>query len=99
MARITKEIMVNGLVEINKMTKADAKRIIDNAIQVIISEIEESSVGDIIQFSPLGSFKLMKSKEREGRNPKTGEAINIKSKVILKFIPSATIKRNIQEEK
>lgn len=99
MSRITKEAIVNFIMEkydIN--TKKGAQDKLKDSIELITSCIEESLINDTIQLSPLGSFKIRKSKEREGRDPSNHKPIKIKSKVNIKFVPSATVKRSLQNK-
>ena len=40
-----------------------------------------------------GTFTIAKRKARKGRNPQTGEAIRIRASKVLRFRPSATLRR------
>ena len=48
-----------------------------------------------LNISNFGSFSYKKTPKRIGRNPKTLEEFNIKSRVKLSFKPSDEIKKNI----
>ena len=40
-----------------------------------------------------GTFTITRRKARKGRNPQTGEQIRIKASKVLRFRPSAALKR------
>lgn len=42
-----------------------------------------------------GKFRLTKSKARTGRNPRTGESIQIPAKTQLKFKPAMSLKKKL----
>ncbi len=61
----------------------------EKAFTSLISGVKSSlKKGDRVTFSGFGSFELKNRKARKGRNPKTGETINIPQKKRVKFIPS-----------
>ena len=45
----------------------------------------------------VGSFKLIKKRERLGRNPKTGKEFLITSRKSIKFVTSTKITKKINE--
>ena len=95
-----KEIKTNNLTkekiayQINQKTglpNSLAKRIIDDLLNTI-NELIRDEKG---KFSNFGTFKLLKKKERLGRNPKTNENFVIKARNSISFIPSNFIKKKI----
>lgn len=64
------------------MTKAQAERMVDTIFNCIISE---TSRGDTVSIAGFGIFEAKKRAARMGRNPKTGESIQIKASVSPKF--------------
>lgn len=63
-------------------------------IEAFFNVVEEKVLedGNQIQVRSFGTFKQKKSVERVGRNPKTGEEINIPAQISLSFAPSSTMK-------
>ena len=55
--------------------------------------MEAMSRGDSVQLIGFGKFKVRLRKARKGRNPKTGEAIDIPAKTVPVFRPGAKMKR------
>ena len=73
--------------EVNKVTcaKIEARDAVNKMIDTIIKALKR---GEKVSIMGLGSFNVRTRKARIGRNPKTGEVINIPARRILKFIPS-----------
>jgi DNA-binding protein HU-beta len=68
----------------NFESKAEAERKLD----VLLKTIEESLVnGDEINFVGWGKFEIQEKPARKGRNPQTGEEIEIPAKKVVKFKP------------
>jgi len=44
-----------------------------------------------------GTFKGSNRKARTGRNPKTGEAITIKARIVPKSVPGKTLKVAVED--
>jgi len=70
-------------------TKADAER----AVESIISGITESlQKGEEVSIAGLGIFRADMRAARTGRNPRTGETIQVKAMRVPKFRASKTLK-------
>ena len=59
-----------------EMSKADAARAVDAMIETISKALKK---GDTVTLVGFGTFSVRKRAARQGRNPKTGEAIKIKA--------------------
>ena len=64
-----------------------SKKIIDDLIEILISRI----VNKGLNLKNLGSFNLLKKKERLGRNPKTKKEFIIKKRKSISFVASKKI--------
>lgn len=64
------------------MTKADATRAIDEAIKAITKALKK---GDQVSLVGFGTFSVKKRAARTGRNPRTGETIQIKASKVPGF--------------
>ena len=51
--------------------------------------------GEDIRITGFGTFKLRQRKARQGRNPRTGEAVRIKASKGIAFTPGATLKADL----
>ncbi|MBT3368817.1 MAG: HU family DNA-binding protein, partial [Nitrospina sp.] len=52
--------------------------------------------GDSVSLIGFGSFKVVDRAAREGRNPSTGEKIQIPASKAVKFTPSKVLKERVQ---
>jgi len=90
------------------MTKADLVEIIFekvglskkeayDIIEIIFDTIKESFIeGESVKVSGFGTFNVRKKNSRRGRNPKTGEEIEITPRRVLTFRPSNQLKKVIE---
>ena len=69
-------------------------KIIDDFFESIISKIIKSNK---IKISSFGTFSILNKKERIGRNPKTGIEKKILSRKVVKFKPSLSLKKKINQ--
>lgn len=73
----------------NELTKADARKILDGVFAAIV---EAAGKGEEISLNGFGKFKVKDSPAREGRNPSTGETIQIAASKKLTFAPAKAVK-------
>jgi len=71
------------------LTKADARKLVDGVFAAIADAAAKS---DEISISGFGKFKVKESAAREGRNPATGETIQIAASKKLGFTPAKAVK-------
>lgn len=91
------------------MTKADLIRIVFEKIglpkvesQIIIEKILETikhtlSEGESVKISGFGTFHVRKKRQRRGRNPKTGEDLQITERKVVIFRPSNIVKKLVEK--
>ena len=72
--------------------RQDVKRIIDGFLICIQQALKD---GEDVKIKDIGTFKVVTTKPRKGRNPRTGEAVEIPAKKTLKFRPSPNFIKNI----
>lgn len=70
-------------------TKADAERAVEAIIVCITTYLQK---GDDVSVAGLGIFEAKTRAGRTGRNPRTGETIQIKAMKVPKFRASKTLK-------
>ncbi|HEY4522406.1 MAG TPA: HU family DNA-binding protein [Candidatus Paceibacterota bacterium] len=70
-------------------TKADAERAVEAIIDMITDTLKN---GQEVSIAGLGIFEAKMRAGRTGRNPRTGETIQIKSMRVPKFRASKTLK-------
>lgn len=74
--------------KVNETVKASSSTI-KSVLQTAFDEIGNAlQAGDQVRLQGFGTFKSHNQKAREGRNPATGEAIDIPAKIVAKFKPA-----------
>lgn len=70
----------------------------DSALKAVIDGITSTLVnGDTFQLVGFGTFVVRKRPARIGRNPRTGEALQIKASTVAGFKPGKTLKEALQK--
>lgn len=72
--------------------KVDAERAVDAVFDTIVKTM---SRGEEVAVAGFGTFKVVKRAAREGRNPKTGEKIQIAASTKPKFRAAKTLKEAV----
>lgn len=83
----TRMDVARAVAEKQKISIQDANSIIGTTIDVISALAKKEEV----QLQGLGTFKLHTRKARQGRNPRTGETIDIPERTIVRFKPSKSL--------
>jgi DNA-binding protein HU-beta len=80
-------------------SKVDLHRAIaERAVNTMFDEMTAAlSQGDKVNISGFGTFSVSTRKARTGRNPKTGESIEIAASRAAKFKPGKTLKDEINK--
>ncbi|MEK7507935.1 MAG: HU family DNA-binding protein [Patescibacteria group bacterium] len=80
---MTKDGLVEAVMkEASIETKAAAQRIVESVLDVITKTL---SRGEDVAITGFGTFMVVKRAARQGRNPKTGETIQIGASTKPKF--------------
>ena len=87
---MTKQELVDIIATKTQTTEKTATALLNAVTSAVM---EAMSRGDNVQLIGFGKFEVRLRKARKGRNPKTGEAIDIPAKTVPVFRPGATIKR------
>ncbi len=86
---MNKSELVDALAESNDMTKADSTAAIDQLVSIITNAMQS---GDTVAIAGFGTFSVGERSARTGRNPQTGEAINIPAAKTPKFKAGKALK-------
>lgn len=73
-------------------TKKEAQVAVDSVFSAITEALKE---GEDVTLVGFGSFKVIEKAARKGRNPQTGEEIQIKAKKAPKFVPGKMLKEAV----
>lgn len=90
---MNKEDLVKLVSEKTGITKKAAEQAQKAVIEGISSTLEK---GDSISLVGFGSFKVVERAAREGRNPSTGEKMQILASKAVKFTPGKSLKERVQ---
>ncbi len=89
MATINKTELARAVAEDTGLTSGQAKE----AIEATLEQIENALMsGDEVSLSGFGKFAISHRSARQGRNPQTGEIMEIQATRVPRFQPSAPLK-------
>lgn len=89
---LTKKELAQNLSDQTELSLADAKKFVDLFFDTIKEQLNS---GKTVKLSGFGTFDVVQTKERVGRNPKTMEEFPIPSKRKVKFTVSPKVKKSI----
>jgi len=89
---MNKSELVDVMAEGADLSKAAAGRALEAAMDAIKKALKK---GDMVTLVGFGSFYVGKRAARTGRNPRTGEAVEIKAAKIPKFWAGKTLKDGV----
>ena len=73
-------------------SKASARRAL-NAVGAVIFDLLSDGKG--VHWGGVGSFKVRQRKPRKGRNPRTGEELQIPARKVVTFSPAKALKERL----
>ncbi|MGM0566696.1 MAG: HU family DNA-binding protein [Bacteroidota bacterium] len=85
---MNKAELIEAIASKADLTKADAKKALDAFIDTTSHSLKK---GDRVALVGFGSFSVAKRAARTGRNPKTGQEMQIPAKKVVKFKPGAEL--------
>ena len=86
---MNKTELIDALAEQTDTSKAAAARSLDALIDIITAIVAR---GEDVALTGFGSFKAARREARTGKNPKTGEPLNIPATTVPKFSAGAVFK-------
>ena len=86
---LTKAEMAERLFDEVGLNKREAKEFVDAYFDVLREALEQ---GRQVKLSGFGNFDLRRKNQRPGRNPKTGEKLEIAAAKVPAFKPGAALK-------
>jgi DNA-binding protein HU-beta len=86
---MNKTELINKVAELSELTKKDATKAVDAVFQSISDALQE---GDKVQVIGFGNFEVRERAARKGRNPQTGEEIEISASKVPAFKPGKALK-------
>ena len=89
---MNKTQLIQKIAENGNMTKKDAEAALNAVVAAITDAV---AAGDKVQVSGFGSFDVKARDARTGRNPKTGEAVEIAASKRVVFTAAQALKDKI----
>ncbi|MGV6859459.1 MAG: HU family DNA-binding protein [bacterium] len=86
---MNKSEFVEKVAEATGFTKADAAKAVDAVVESVTDALKE---GESISLVGFGTFAVKRREARTGRNPRTGEAIQIAASNIPSFKAGKSLK-------
>ena len=91
---MTKTDLIEGLSNKLGMNKGDAEKAVNIMLDDIINALK---AGERVNISGFGTFAVSMREARTGRNPKTGESIEISASRSAKFKPGKQLKDSLND--
>ena len=92
---MTKAVLVEEVARVADLTKKHSEIIVDTVFRSIIEALHR---GEKIELRGFGSFRLRRREPRKGRNPKTGDKVDVPSKRVPYFKPGKELKELINSK-
>jgi DNA-binding protein HU-beta len=86
---MNKTELVNAVAESSELSKKDATKAVDAVFDSILNALKD---GDKVQLIGFGNFEVRERAARKGRNPQTGEEIEISASKVPAFKPGKALK-------
>jgi len=90
---MNKSELVSKVADKAQVSKKDTEKVVNAVFESISSALDE---GDKVQIIGFGTFEVRSRKEREGRNPSTGEVIKIPATNVPVFKPGKALKEKVK---
>ena len=90
---MNKSELIDVLAEACGSTKIAANRLVDAFVETVTDTLKK---GEQVVLPGFGSFSIGNRAARTGRNPQTGDAIEIKASRVAKFKPGKALKEAVQ---
>lgn len=84
--------LVASVADLAGVTKRDARAVLNALAERIRGAVVD---GAVVGIPGLGRFEVVRTKERVGRNPRTGEVVRVPAGRKLRFRPAAQVKREL----
>ncbi|HEX6923046.1 MAG TPA: HU family DNA-binding protein [Bacillales bacterium] len=90
---MNKTDLINSVAESSQLSKKDATKAVDSVFETISDSLKQ---GDKVQLIGFGNFEVRERSARKGRNPQTGEEIEIAASKVPAFKPGKALKEAVK---
>jgi integration host factor subunit beta len=92
---MTKADLVDKVTALGDLTRRDGEIIVDTLFESVIGALKS---GDKIEIRGFGSFRTRQRNARIGRNPKTGDKVDVPAKRVPFFKPSKELRDSVNPD-
>jgi integration host factor subunit alpha len=92
---MTKKDLVDKINMTTDLTQKESAGIVECVFDLIKSTLED---GERLKIAGFGNFEVKEKTTRRGRNPQTGDVIEIAARKVLTFKPSQVLKQTINSQ-
>lgn len=92
---MTKVDIIENIYEKVGFSKKEVSKIVESVFDIIKESLQQE---EKIKISGFGNFVIRKKRARRGRNPQTGNDIEISPRRILTFKPSQVLKSSLNRQ-
>lgn len=85
-----KNELISAIAEKSNVKKIEAEKMLDAFVSIVGEELNK---GEKLTVPALGTFQIKERKEKEGRNPRTGE----KMVIAAAKVPSFKVAKNLKD--
>ena len=89
---MTKADLVDKVTSLGDLTRRDGEVIVDTLFESVIGALKS---GDKVEIRGFGSFRTRQRNARLGRNPKTGDKVDVPAKRVPFFKPSKELRDSV----
>ncbi|ACB83669.1 HU family DNA-binding protein [Natranaerobius thermophilus] len=90
---MNKTELISKVAERSEMTKKDTEKVVNEVFDVISDQLAKE---DKVQLIGFGTFEVRERAAREGRNPSTGEVIQIEATKVPAFKAGKALKEKVK---
>lgn len=91
---LTKDRIIEIMKNKSQIPSQDAKILVETVIESIKNKLEQ---GEEVKISGFGKWMVREKKSRPGRNPHTGQKIEITARKVVTFHPSEKLRDRVNE--
>ena len=86
---MNKTELINSVTEKSELSRKDATKAVDAVFDTILNAIKN---GEKVQLIGFGNYEVRERAARKGRNPQTGDEIEIAASKVPAFAPGKALK-------
>lgn len=95
MRTLTKTELVERLAECVPLSPADVRRVLGYLEDICTVAL---AAGDRVRLPGLGTLEVVDRAARTGRNPQTGEPVEIPARSVVKFKPAKSLREALNDD-